>query len=101
MSYRIIWQPKAELTYYEEADFILRKWNFDEVQKFQNLVSDNLMRLSENPSIGEFSKKFGVYRIVISKQTSLYYSFNEKLRVIDLHIFWNNLKNPEDLAKFV
>jgi len=38
MSYTIIWQPTALNTYVEEVDFIFLKWNFKEVQKFQNLV---------------------------------------------------------------
>ena len=84
-----------------ESDFILRKWNQTEVDKFENLVELNLERLSKNPEIGEFIKELNVFSIVISKQTTLYYNFNEETKVIDLYLFWNNLKNPNDLLKFL
>lgn len=100
MSYHLIWQPNAEVSYYEEIDFILRKWNYKEVQKFQDLVFDNLNRLAENPLIGKYDKSLKMYSIVISKQTTLFYDINEGEKIIDLYFFWNNLKNPTDLTKF-
>ena len=42
-----------------------------------------------------------MYSIVISKQTTLYYNFNPLIKIIELHIFWNNSKNPADLAKLL
>ena len=101
MSYKIIWQPNSELTFQDEIDFIFRKWNIKEVQNFINLVFENLKRLEENPRIGNYSSISGIHSLVISKQTTLYYSFDESKRVIDLHVFWNNQKNPEDLIKLL
>lgn len=101
MSYTIIWQPTALNTYVEEVDFIFLKWNFKEVQKFQNLVIENLERLSKNPEIGIFNNKFRTYSLVLSKQTTLYYNFNSNTKIIDLYAFWNNLKNPDDLSKLL
>jgi len=101
MSYKIIWQPNSEMTYYEEADFILRKWNGKEVRKFQSLVFDNIDRLIDNPYIGKFEILLKIYMIVISKQTTLYYNINEKDRIINLLLFWNNSKNPADLTKLL
>lgn len=101
MSYTIIWQPTALNTYVEEVDFIFLKWNFKEVQKFQNLVIENLERLSKNLEIGIFNNKFRTYSLVLSKQTTLYYNFNSNTKIIDLYAFWNNLKNPDDLSKLL
>lgn len=101
MSYTIIWQPTALNTYVEEVDFIFLKCNFKEVQKFQNLVIENLERLSKNPEIGIFNNKFRTYSLVLSKQTTLYYNFNSNTKIIDLYAFWNNLKNPDDLSKLL
>ena len=101
MSYTIIWQPTALKTYVEEVDFIFLKWNFKEVQKFQDLVIENLERLSKNPEIGIFNNKFRTYSLVLSKQTTLYYNFNSNTKIIDLYAFWNNLKNPDDLSKLL
>lgn len=32
--YAIVWQPNAEITFEEEMDFILKKWNY---KKYRNL----------------------------------------------------------------
>ena len=101
MIYKINWDSTALDTYFEETEFILLKWNSNEVQKFKVLVEENLERLSKNPKIGIFNKTLKVYCLVISKQTSLYYSFSTKAKVIALHVFWNNLKNPQDLIKLL
>ena len=65
------------------------------------MVFENLNRLEENPLIGKYDKLLNVYVMVISKQTTLYYNFNQKDKVIDLHVFWNNQKNPEDITKLL
>ncbi len=101
MSCTIIWQPTALNTYVEEVEFVFLKWNFKEVQKFQDLVIENLERLSKNPEIGIFNNEFKVYSLVLSKQTTLYYNFNSNTKIIDLYAFWNNLRNPDDLTKLL
>jgi len=101
MSYSFRWQPIGEVTFYGEIDFILLKWNVKEAQKFKDLVDENLLRLSDNPTIGNYKKELKMYFIVISKQTTLYYNFDEKTEIIDLYIFWNNSKNPVDLIKLL
>ena len=101
MIYQIIWQPNSEMSYYDEIDFIYRKWNHKEVQKFQDLVFENLKRLVENPLIGNYDNTRKMYSIVISKQTKLFYTIDTKCKVVDLHLFWNNSKNPEELNKLL
>lgn len=101
MSCTIIWQPTALNTYVEEVEFVFLKWNFKEVQKFQDLVIENLERLSKNPEIVIFNNEFKVYSLVLSKQTTLYYNFNSNTKIIDLYAFWNNLRNPDDLTKLL
>jgi hypothetical protein len=101
MSYSFKWQPNSEYTYLEEADFVLLKRNAKEVLKFVDLVEENLLRLSNNPLIGNYINELKIYSIIISKQTTLYYDFNENAKTIDLYIFWNNCKNPADLIKLL
>ena len=101
MSFIIKWQPTAENTFHEEIDFIFLKWNYNEVQKFEKLVNENLKRLSLNPEIGIYSNEYEIYSLVISKQTTLYYSFDSIFKIIELNVFWNNSKNPADLIKLL
>ena len=78
MSYSINWDIVAIESLVSESDFILNKWNQTEVNKFENLVKLNLERLSKNPEIGKFIKELNAFSIVISKQTTLYYNFDEE-----------------------
>lgn len=101
MSYILTWESSALNTYFEEIDFVLLKWNTKEVEKFKNLVDENLERLVKNPEIGIFNFKYKIYSLVISKQTTLYYHFNSITNQIELIVFWNNLRNPDDLIKLL
>ena len=93
MVYKIVWVPLAVETYMEEIDFICLKWNQKEVDDFVILVDENLKRLSINPLIGQIHKN--VYKIVISKQTSLFYKIIEKDKKVELVYFWNNKKDSQ------
>ena len=52
MIYKIEWTFRAEISFFEEAQFILQKWNIYEVNKFESLVENELKRLSIHPMIG-------------------------------------------------
>ena len=93
MEYKIVWVPLAVETYMEEIDFIYLKCNQKEVDDFVMLVDENLKRLSINPLIGQIHKN--VYKIVISKQTSLFYRIIEKDKKVELVYFWNNKKDSQ------
>lgn len=101
MNYSFEWLPNSQITYFQETDFILLKWNIFEVEKFDQLVVENLLRLSINPLIGILNKDFKLFALVISKQTTLYYNFDEHAKIIYLYVFWNTSKNPNDLAKLL
>ena len=95
------WSSLAEITLAEEIDFILRKWNLVEADKFVLLVYVFLERLAKNPEIGIFNSKSNCYSIVISKQTTLYYRILESEKRIELVLFWNNKQNPTQLKKLL
>jgi plasmid stabilization system protein ParE len=99
MSYKLEWTFIAENSYFEEIEFIYLKWNEKEVFKFENLVDKELKRLVKNPTIGKLKNR--KYSLMISKQTTLYYRINNNKKSVELLLFWNNLKNPEDLKKLL
>ena len=101
MSYKIIWQLNSEITYLAEIEYIYFKWNQKKKKKFQELVIENLNRLSINPLLGKYDSNLKIYIFVISKQTTLYYSINQNAKIVDLHLFWNNQKNPDELNKLL
>ena len=47
------------------------------------------------------NNKIKICSILISKQTTLFYDFDENTKIIDLYVFWNNSKNPVDLIKLL
>lgn len=98
---KVEWKPIATYTYFDEIDFILSKWNEVEVQKFEDLVHDFLATLSKTPKIGIYKSKYNCHSLVVSKQTTLYYKIIEDKFQIDLILFWNNQKNPDDLIKLL
>ena len=49
MKFAIRWDLIAINSLKEESDFILKKWNFSEVENFHTLVELSLERLSVNP----------------------------------------------------
>ncbi|MFV5688250.1 type II toxin-antitoxin system RelE/ParE family toxin [Flavobacterium sp. ZT3R25] len=101
MKYYIHWLTLAELTFLDEIDFILRKWNTNEVEKFTLLVYSFIDALIQNPTIGKYSPKRKIYSLVISKQTTLYYTVLKDKKQIDLVLFWNNKQNPSLLKKLL
>jgi hypothetical protein len=95
------WKPLATESYFDEMNFILLKWNQNEVQKFEDLVYDFLETITKTPTIGIYKSDFKCFSLVISKQTTLYYKIIEEKNQIDLILFWNNSQNPTQLEKLL
>ena len=91
----------AEETFDQEIDFIISKWNLLESKKFVILVNDCLDTLSKSYEIGKYNALYNHYSFVISKQTTLFYKYNETLSSIELILFWNNSQNPNLLSKLL
>jgi hypothetical protein len=77
MNFIIKWSDISKVSYQNEIDFILLKWNVFEVQKFILLVDNHLQKITSHPGIGKINKKKNIYCLVISEQTSLYYRINK------------------------
>jgi hypothetical protein len=101
MNHIIFWNKSAHTTYFNELDFIFLKWNEKEVFKFEELVEIEINRLKINPFIGIYNENLGIYSLVISKQTTLYYRLDKVTNNVELIVFWNNQKNPKDLMKLL
>ena len=98
---KIIWSKLAKLTLFDETNFILSKWNETESEKFLILVYDFIETLSKAPEIGKYNSVNNHYSFVISKQTTLYYKYDETLTFETLILFWNNTQNPALLKKYL
>ncbi|WP_376777580.1 hypothetical protein [Flavobacterium covae] len=65
------------------------------------MVSERLEKLALNPFVGLYDDELNVYKLVISKQTSLYYGLDENSKSINLYLFWNNQRKPKELMKIL
>jgi len=101
MAYKIKWKLAAKISYADEVDFIYRKWNVLEVLKFEKLVDESILRIHKTPSIATYSRKRNAHKLVISKQSTLYFRVNEIEKCIVLLLFWNNKKSPKLLHKMM
>jgi hypothetical protein len=77
MSYKILWTYSADKSYLEELECIYKKWNVKEVILFEELIENELLRLTLNPFVRKYSEVLNLHSLVISKQTTLYYEINE------------------------
>jgi len=97
----IKWTTLALLSFEAEIDFILKKWSPQEASAFVKLVDDFTARLCQNPFIGKPSSKKGFRAFVLSRQTTIFYQVIEAKNRIDLQLFWNNLRDPNDLKSLL
>lgn len=100
MLFKLNWTTSADLTIPEEIDFIFLKWNESEVIKFIKVVDDCLCKLQSYPNLRRLIEKKNIYRLTISRQTTLYYKILHDSQQIDLILFYNNLQDPKSLQKY-
>ncbi|WP_026450482.1 type II toxin-antitoxin system RelE/ParE family toxin [Aequorivita capsosiphonis] len=98
---KIHWTTLADLTFRDEIDFILRKWNAEEAMKFVDLVEAFEKALASNPFMGKPSEKRQIRMFVLSKQTTVFHEVFEEKNRIDIQLFWNNTKDPKGLEIYL
>ncbi|OYQ43403.1 hypothetical protein CHU92_03440 [Flavobacterium cyanobacteriorum] len=101
MLFDIYWTTLGETTFADEVDFIYRKWNQKEVERFIKVVSTVIEKLKQNPFIGKFYSDKDIYSLVISRQSTLFYKVYPDILRIDILLLFNNTQNPEKLLKYL
>jgi len=98
---KVFWTDTAKSSFQEELSFINKKWGKKEVTNFINLSTDYINLLVSGVLEGKPSRRRNIRISVISKQTTLVYKLNKKSKQIELILFWNNLKNPNQLESII
>lgn len=95
MSSRIFWSERAKNDYKGILRYLIQNWSAKEVVKFTDRIERNIRHISANPEIGTISKKKSVRRLVVSRQTSMYYQIIHG----DIYIItiFDNRQNPDKL----
>lgn len=97
---QIIWSVEANYTFNKELDFIYNKWTINEVNDYIYLVEKFINNLKKGVLKGKILPN-NMRSFVISKQTTLFFTYDEDRNVIKLLLFWNNTQNPKKLKKIL
>ena len=95
MGIEIIWSENAIISFEEIVEFILIQWTEKEVRNFTKKVNEIIALLKINPKLFTSSiHRKNHHRAVINFQTSMYYRFDNKKKVVEIQLFRDNRRKP-------
>jgi len=98
MSRKVIITKTAENKLNKLFEYLLTEWNQKVKSDFIKKLDKNIETIQKTPEIfPESENKIGLYKCVITKQTTLFYRFNSK-RIVIVTIF-DTRQNPKKLLK--
>jgi len=98
MDRKVIISKRDSLNLAQLLDYLREEWS-DKVQnEFIEKLNRAILIIRKNPDSFEHSKfRKGLHRCVVTKQTSLFYKFdNGNIYIVS---FFDNRQNPERLSK--
>jgi hypothetical protein len=82
------------------SEFVLFIWNIKVLQQFLDLIEKSSEQLKKNPNLGiPFTKS--IRKIVLHKNASMYYEYDDINKVITILLFIDNRQNPKDYLKLL
>ena len=97
MAYQVRWTENAVEDFEHLIQFLKREWSSQSAAKFIENIFYKIEIIKDLPYIGRQSEKMpDIRRILITKQSSIYYSLKDKVITI-LSIF----DNRQDLEKSI
>lgn len=92
--------PQGKSTFADISEFLLFSWNSIILVQYIQLVEKTTNQLLLNPYLGKpFSDS--IRKIVLHKNASLYYEFDEKTQLLTILLFIDNRQNPKDYLKLL
>lgn len=92
---KIEWTIASKIDYWKNIEYLENHWSEKEVFNFINEIDYSLNLLAKENVLFIKSDYSNVYKMVIKKQITLYYSIENE--IIYLLRFWNNY---QDLSNF-
>tara|TARA_R110002096_G_scaffold214462_1_gene402153 strand:- start:227 stop:529 length:303 start_codon:yes stop_codon:yes gene_type:complete len=81
-------------------DYLLENWNLKTRDKFIEKLSEKMKQISIQPqSCPESSEFKGLYKCVVTKQTTFYYRISTELKEVEVITIFDTRQNPEKLKK--
>lgn len=82
------------------SEFILFLWDSKTLNQFINLTEKSVIQLQKNPESGKpFTKN--IRKIVLHKNASMFYEYDETKQIISILLFIDNRQNPKDYLKLL
>ncbi len=97
MAVNIIWSPNAQKKLNAIVGYIAEEWTEKEAITFVKRVNKVLQQISNYPqSFPQSNKQNKIRKCVISKQTTLFFVFNDDH--VNLLTFFDTRQNPDGLT---
>jgi plasmid stabilization system protein ParE len=92
---KIIWSEEAINNLRDIIDHLENNWTEREVRKFALKLEKVLDTIKNQPFAFPASKKMGIRRAVLTRQTTIYYEiFNDTIKIVTI---FDSRQNPEKL----
>ena len=90
----------AELRLLRLSEYLVEKWNIRTRDKFIQKLTDKINQISSQPDSCPKSIEFdGLYKCVVTKQTTFYYRILHQTDEIEIAIIFDSRQNPDNLNK--
>ncbi|MFY8189190.1 MAG: type II toxin-antitoxin system RelE/ParE family toxin [Flavobacterium sp.] len=84
------------------SEYLLENWNLKTRDKFIDKLSEKIKQISTHPqSCPESSEIKGLYKCVVTKQTTFYYRISFELEEIEIITIFDTRQSPDQLKKDV
>lgn len=93
----IFWTPIGIESLREIVNFLSETWNDEIIDRFFLLIDEKIDLIQRNPEIGLKLENSQFRKIVIHKNTTLFYEIDQS--IIKILLIWDNRQNQEDLRK--
>lgn len=82
------------------SDYILENWNLKARDKFIEKLTEKIKQISKQSESCPQSSEFkGLYKCVVTKQTTFYYRISTELNEIEIITIFDTRQNPNRLKK--
>ncbi len=100
MNYKIISSYIAKITLHQNTEYLKKEWTFKEVQNFINKIKEITIILKKDPFVFQkWEHNTTIRKIKVVKQVTLFYVIEGE--TVEILLFWNNYKNPDDLKELL
>ncbi len=84
------------------SDYLLAHWNLETKDRFIKKLTNKINQISKQPESCPQSASFkGLFKCVVTKQTTFYYRVNHELKEIEIITIFDSRQNPSKLSKEV